>query len=425
MRRFVLIVALGLGLAAQGVAPSTSPTQLTLQQALAMARANSPDFQAALVAEGIAQGDKTIARAALLPSVNYLNTFTYTQAGRAIANNGVHEYLSQGNVHEAIGWGETAALKRADAALALARAQTEIAARGLAATVTNDFYTFVASEHKIATAQQALTAANQYLNISQEREHAGEVAHADVVKAQIETQQKQRDLEEAGLAHEQARLALAVLLYRDFNLNFTAVDDLEPAPPLPDAARIQTLAGARNPSLAAAQAQLAQARQDIGIAHANFLPTLTLDYYYGIDANQIALRNQFGQPNLGSIGVGTLNIPIFDWGANRAKLHQSNLRAQQAQRALSQAQRQLLANLQGFYAEAATARSELATLASSRDLAQEALRLSALRYQDGEATILELVDAQNTLTLARNAYDDGLVRYRVALANLQTLTGVF
>jgi outer membrane protein TolC len=67
----------------------------------------------------------------------------------------------------------------------------------------------------------------------------------------------------------------------------------------------------------------------------------------------------------------------------------------------------------------------LATLASSRDLAQEALRLSALRYQEGEATILELVDAQNTLTLARNAYDDGLVRYRVALANLQTLTGVF
>jgi hypothetical protein len=33
------------------------------------------------------------------------------------------------------------------------------------------------------------------------------------------------------------------------------------------------------------------------------------------------------------------------------------------------------------------------------------------------------VDAQTTLILARNAYDDGLVRYRVALAALQTLTG--
>jgi hypothetical protein len=33
------------------------------------------------------------------------------------------------------------------------------------------------------------------------------------------------------------------------------------------------------------------------------------------------------------------------------------------------------------------------------------------------------VDAQSTLTLARNGYDDGLSHYRVALATLQTLTG--
>jgi outer membrane protein TolC len=61
----------------------------------------------------------------------------------------------------------------------------------------------------------------------------------------------------------------------------------------------------------------------------------------------------------------------------------------------------------------------------TEELAAESLRLTLLRYEAGEATILELVDAQSTLTLARNAYDDGLVRYRVALANLQTLTGVF
>jgi hypothetical protein len=36
-----------------------------------------------------------------------------------------------------------------------------------------------------------------------------------------------------------------------------------------------------------------------------------------------------------------------------------------------------------------------------------------------------VADAQNTLAQARNAYDDGLVRYRVAVASLQTLTGAF
>jgi outer membrane protein TolC len=48
-----------------------------------------------------------------------------------------------------------------------------------------------------------------------------------------------------------------------------------------------------------------------------------------------------------------------------------------------------------------------------------------MRYQAGEATVLEVVDAQNTLTQSRNAYADGQWRYRQAIANLQTLTGNF
>ena len=53
----------------------------------------------------------------------------------------------------------------------------------------------------------------------------------------------------------------------------------------------------------------------------------------------------------------------------------------------------------------------------------ESLRLTTLRYQGGEATVLEVVDAQTTAAQAANTYEDGAVRYRVALANLQTLTG--
>ena len=56
-------------------------------------------------------------------------------------------------------------------------------------------------------------------------------------------------------------------------------------------------------------------------------------------------------------------------------------------------------------------------------MATESLRLMILRYQAGESTALEVVDAQNTLTQVRNANDDGLIRYRVAWANLQMLTG--
>ncbi len=92
---------------------------------------------------------------------------------------------------------------------------------------------------------------------------------------------------------------------------------------------------------------------------------------------------------------------------------------------LSAAHRQFLADLQSFYDEADAARAEMESLRAAAQLAAESLRLTTLRYQAGEVSVLEVVDAQNTLTSARNAFDDGEARYRVALANLQRLTGTF
>ena len=85
----------------------------------------------------------------------------------------------------------------------------------------------------------------------------------------------------------------------------------------------------------------------------------------------------------------------------------------------------MVADLKSFYNNSQVARAELESLRQSADLAAESLRLITLRYQAGEATVLEVVDAQNTLTTAQNAFADGQVRFRTAVANLQTLTGAF
>ena len=120
-----------------------------------------------------------------------------------------------------------------------------------------------------------------------------------------------------------------------------------------------------------------------------------------------------------------MNIPVWTWGATRSRITQAELGLQLARNDLSFTQRQLLANLNAFYREADTASFQIASLRNSMDMAADSLRLTLLRYQAGEATALEVVDAQSTAADARNAYDDGMVRYRVALAGLQTLTGAF
>ena len=132
-----------------------------------------------------------------------------------------------------------------------------------------------------------------------------------------------------------------------------------------------------------------------------------------------------GISNLGSSAVATLNIPIWNWGATQSKVKQAELQRNQTKLELSLSQRKLFAQLRSLYAEAQTAAQELATLQQSAALGAESLRLINLRYKNGESTVLEVVDAQNTATAADTAFQDGAVRYRVALANLQTLTGAF
>ena len=211
------------------------PLVLTLQDALTRAKSNDPQFRAALTELGLAHQDTVQSRAGLLPNLNYNMQFVYTQgngvsnspvpppAGRYIANNGVHEYIAQGNVHQALSPGMLAEYQRVGASEALARAKSEIAARGLVVTVVQSYYGYVVAQRKYATAQKAASEADRFLGISQKLQNGGEVARSDVIKAQIQNQQQTRELQNALLAMNKSRLDLAVLLFPDFAQNLSLI----------------------------------------------------------------------------------------------------------------------------------------------------------------------------------------------------------
>jgi len=421
-------------------APQSAPVTLTLKDALELAQKNDPQFLAALSDAAVAAEDVRQARASRYPVLSGKSDYLGSEGNgklsesRFVTNDGVHVYRDWAVVHQdfTAGLFKGTGLDRTASAEATARAMAEIARRGLVPTVTKAYYSLLISQRKYSTAQQAVDQAQRALTISQNLEKGGEVAHSDVVKSQLQLNTQQQALRESMLAMESARLDLSVLLYKDFNQNFSVVDDLELAPALPPLADVQTLAERENPSLRVAMETLRAANLDTSIARQAYLPTLSVDFDYGIEANAFALHSTVAAapkdgplPNLGYFVTASLNIPVWDWGVRRSKVRQAELKQEQANVELSAAQRQLVRNLQGFYGEARTAREQMDLLRSAVDLASESLRLTVLRYQAGEATILELVDAQSAVTQARNAYDDGVLRYRVALSNLQTLTGAF
>jgi len=435
MSRILPIAGLALVLCqsalAQAVPDNAAPLRLTLQDAMERAQKYSQQTLTANIAALLAREDTVQAKAALLPSVNGISQYIYTQAngsptGVFVPNDGVHIYNDQATVHaDLFAPSKRADYHRAMAAEAAARAKADLAARGLIATVMQDYYAMAVAERKLNNAGLSVRDAQQFLDITDKQEKGGEAAHSDVVKARLQFIDRQRDQQEAQLGLDKARIGFAVLLFPDYQSNFTVVDDLDTLATLPSSAEIQALAGRNNPDIRAAQAVVEQEEYEIRSARAEMLPAVSMDYFFGIAANQFALHNPQGQNLLGSVVQAQLTVPLWTWGAARSRVRQAEYKLQQARNDLSFTQRQLLSNLDAFYREAGMARSQLASLRESLELSRQSLGLTLLRYQAGEVSVLEVVDAQNTARDARNALDDGLVRYRAAVANLQTLTGAF
>jgi outer membrane protein len=417
-----------------------APETITLQDALQRAQKIYSQYLSTATDAQVAREDALQARNAMLPSFGYTQQYLGTQgngktpSGRFVTNDGVHVYRLWGVMHQDMpaGFFTGASYKRAQAAAALAQAKQEIARRGLVVTVTKNFYTLIAAQRKYASAQQTADQALHFFEDATKLEKGGEVAHADVVKAQLQFNQQKVALREAELAMNNAHLALAVMVSPTFDENFTAVDDMDHMPVLPPMPELREMAARENQDIRAAMQTLLQANADVSIARAGYFPTFTLDAVYGIEANAIALHSAAAAakdlgplPNLGYFVTASANVPIWNWGTTRSKLKQAQLRRAQARADLTQTQREALSNFYSFYNEADAAHSEVTMLRDAAEEAAESLRLTTLRYQAGEATALEVVDAQTALAGARNALDDGEARYRVALASLQTLTGQF
>lgn len=426
------------GAASPGPSPSGKPEVITLDEAIRRAEANEPNFAAAKASSRVAGLDKSVALGSMLPSVVYHNQALYTepnglqnQAGQGagaqaspkfIANNAVREYASQATINETLGLQGYAGIRRADAASAMAVAELEIARRGLVAAVTALFYGSLAADHKLAVAERAHQEAADFSSLTSKREQAREAAHADLVKAQLEEQQRQRDFADAKVAAEKAHLELGVLLFPDPRTpcNLQADDN---APPLASREDVEQAAAKNNPELKSALAQLNVSNADVLSARAALLPDLGLNVTYGVDAPQLAVNGPDKVRNLGYSASVTFDLPVWDWLSTEHKIKQSEIRRDAARVALTATQRQMIARLDEAYSEAQAAHDQLASLDESVATAAESLRLTKLRYSGGEATVLEVVDAQTASVSAQNAREDGRVRYEAARAELQTLTG--
>lgn len=420
--------------------PAAAATRgITLDQAIAAALRNDPAYAAAYAASGSARLDRALTRGVLLPSAGFAGQYLYTQpngvrnqagqigsqaAPRFIANNAIREYATQLLVNENLSLADVADYSRARALAVQAGADLESARRDLVVRVVAAYFEVLSADDKAAVARRAMAEAQDFVDLTQKLEVGREVAHADVVRAQLDLQQRQRESADATLAAAKARLDLGVLLFPDPRTAYTLAAESQPFPPLPDKPAVEAAASRSNPDLRSALAALEAARNAVTAARAAWLPSLGFNYTYGIDAPQLAVNGPGQVRNLGYSAAVSIDFPLWNWLGTHDRVKQSQLQEHAAQAVLTTTERQLIAQLDEYYDEARVAGDQVASLRASVETARESLRLTRLRYQAGEAIALEVVDAETALAQAESALADGLLRSRVARANLQTLTGV-
>jgi outer membrane protein TolC len=119
----------------------------------------------------------------------------------------------------------------------------------------------------------------------------------------------------------------------------------------------------------------------------------------------------------------TLNVPLFDSGATRARVKEARQDEEAAKIQLKQTQLNISQQVRDAFADLSSAQARLANAQRQVSLAEEVFRLAKVRQDAGEGTYVEVIDAETSLATSRNSLVSAKYDYFLAFSQLQHAMG--
>lgn len=265
--------------------------------------------------------------------------------------------------------------------------------------------------------EDAIRAAESTLKDSRVRRAAGVADRDDVLRAEVQVS----EVREAWVLARETELAafarLNNVLGRNAALPLTLVEP-RLRPPLPPSLKdCLEIAAVRRPEIGVVQNAVAAARSGREAAAAEYRPRIYVRGSVGyVDGNNILKGFQEG------VGLH-LDQPIYQGGRRAGELHAAEAEilaaSANAQAMLDVITLEVTIAFRGV--GAAHSRIELSKPAVAE--AEENLRLVRTRYRNGNATPTDIVDAESTLTRAKQRYAVATYDYLIALIRLDYALG--
>jgi len=392
-----------------------------LEALIARALDNNRDLRTAVLRIEEARAQYRITRADRLPTVDVSGGYTRTRVGSSGVTGGtstpgtgtgtpvvtagsttVERYDVTAGVasFELDFWGRVRSLSDAARASYLATVEAQRSFRiGLIADVADAYLQLREVDERIALAERTVTARERGLEIAKLRLDAGVTSALDYRQTETLLTQAQTELAALRLQQAQTRNALDLLVGGPVPAALPAALPLTQqgiaeniAPGLPS--ELLT----NRPDILAAEEQLRAAGANIGAARAAFFPRISLTGLLGFAST--ALSGLFDNDSFTWTAGASASVPIFDFGRNAGNLDlakvRSDIQVANYERTVQTAFREVADALAArrFLAEQLTAQQR--ALAAQRDRAE----LATLRYRNGVAGYIEVLDAERELFAA-------------------------
>ncbi len=387
-------------------APAQAQEKYSLSQLVGLAQEQHPRLRAA--AEGVNGAVAAIdtARAYPNPEVEWANGSQRARVPTALAGNTHGVTLAQ---RLDLPGQRNARINAATAGLSAEQAQLRVSRQELVRMVKLRYYDVLRRESELEAAEQDLKTSEQVRERVSVRVTTGEAPRYDIIRADAELLNAQKQAQSARLRVEQAKAALRNSVGNVLPLNFDINAEIEPLPELPPLATLESQVLERNAGLARARALTLRGREQLGLERALRTPAVTLRAGYDEDPEVRSTR----------FGV-TVTIPI--WDRRRGPVAEATAQLSRLQFEQEQAEFDLRQQLSNAYQQYQIGTNQVSALESGIiRQAEAALRVAEAAYRFGERGILDYLDAQRVYRAARNELISARFERRAALIDIQTL----
>lgn len=142
----------------------------------------------------------------------------------------------------------------------------------------------------------------------------------------------------------------------------------------------------------------------------------------GMDALGGKVNNMYDKPTDNErIGI-SFNIPIFDWGAKKARVKSSELALESTKIDINEQNKEITINVRQICRNLPTLVSQINIKKKSIENAERTYEINLEKYRNGNLTGMELQQYQTQLTQAKQAYTNAIISYKLELLNLKIQT---